>query len=61
MQVNGFDEPSLLIIGKCHEQEHVASALAGVALLLTASFAGAQQSGTAAEAKAMLERAVAAD
>lgn len=35
-------------------------ALAGAALLLTASFASAQQSGSAAEAKAMLERAVAA-
>jgi len=36
------------------------SALTAVALLLTSTFAGAQQSGTAAEAKAMLERAVAA-
>jgi hypothetical protein len=35
-------------------------ALSAVALLLTSTFAGAQQSGTAAEAKAMLERAVAA-
>jgi signal transduction histidine kinase len=35
-------------------------ALSAVALLLTSTFAGAQQSGTATEAKAMLERAVAA-
>ena len=38
----------------------VTIALPVVALLLTSTFAGAQQSGTAAEAKAMLERAVAA-
>jgi signal transduction histidine kinase len=37
-----------------------AMALPVAALLLTCTFAGAQQSGTAAEAKAMLERAVAA-
>ena len=36
------------------------SALTALALLWSAGFAGAQQSGTAAEAKAMLERAVAA-
>jgi signal transduction histidine kinase len=35
-------------------------ALSAVAVLLTSTFAGAQQSGTAEEAKAMLERAVAA-
>ncbi len=38
----------------------VTIALPVVALLLTSTFAGAQQSATAAEAKAMLERAVAA-
>ena len=38
----------------------VTFALPIVALLLTSTFASAQQSGTAAEAKAMLERAVAA-
>jgi hypothetical protein len=37
-----------------------AMALPVVALLLTCTFAGAQQSGTAAEAKTMLERAIAA-
>ncbi len=37
-----------------------ASALAALALLCSAGLAGAQQSGTAAEAKAMLERAVTA-
>ena len=37
-----------------------AIALPVVALLLTCTFAGAQQSGTGAEAKAMLERAIAA-
>ena len=37
-----------------------ASALAALTLLWSVGFAGAQQSGTAAEAKAMLERAVAA-
>jgi len=37
-----------------------ASALAALTLLWSAGLAGAQQSGTAAEAKAMLERAVAA-
>jgi signal transduction histidine kinase len=36
------------------------SAIAALALLLGAGLSGAQQSGTAAEAKAMLERAVAA-
>jgi hypothetical protein len=37
----------------------IASALAALALLWGAGFASAQQSGTAAEAKAMLDRAVA--
>ena len=37
-----------------------AVALPVVALLLTCTFAGAQQSGTGAEAKATLERAIAA-
>ena len=37
-----------------------AIALPVVALFLTSTFAGAQQSGTSAEAKAMLERAIAA-
>lgn len=38
----------------------VAGALVAAAILSSATFASAQQSGSAAEAKAMLERAVAA-